>query len=231
MYFNSNSQNRIYDAVDFTLQDIHGNEYNLFDQFADGKTVILYFFSTTCGMCAIDAPKLDSVYQHYGGQTGNVAVWGIAYPTQTTEVIEDFILSTGISFPCLLTIESENVFDYYDVAYYPQTFVTCHYFSSGRIAYEDMQFYIEGCLSTEIDDVMEEKKVAVYTYQNHVFIKNDTEKEALVEIYSINAVMIDKIKLLPFEERKVSELKENRFFIIKTIIDNTTVEITKHILH
>lgn len=154
------AQSRVDDAVDFTIPDTQGNEYNLFEQFEQGKVVVLYFFSPYCGNCYYEAPILDSVYQHYGGEDGDVLVWGIAYPYATYQQIDSFKNTTGVTFPCLSTTMTEPVFYYYDVGYTPQAIVTCHYMSSGSIAYAAFEYFIEGCLDTNTSQVNIENKIA-----------------------------------------------------------------------
>jgi len=166
--FLSLAQNRPTDAVDFTISDTEGNYYNLFEQFEQGKVVVLYFFSTSCGSCYLEAPVLDTVYENYGLGEQDVLVWGIAYPGATDEQIDIFQDSTNVRFPCLSTAHSTNVFALYDVGYTPQTHVTCNFMASGKIAYQDLDYYIQGCFTTNDKNINNNHDISIVSHQSYI---------------------------------------------------------------
>ena len=68
----ANAQTSLTQAVDFTVTDIHGNTFNLFNHLDSGKHVIIDFFFTTCGPCQASVPTLNDAYTKYGCNTGDV---------------------------------------------------------------------------------------------------------------------------------------------------------------
>ncbi len=225
------NQSRVDDAVDFTIPDTQGNEYNLFEQFDDGKVVVLYFFSPYCGSCYYDAPILDSVYQHYGGEDGDVIVWGIAYPYATHQKIDSFKNTTGISYPCLSTNMTEPVFYYYNVGYTPQTIVTCHYMSSGSIAYAHLEYYIEGCFGNFPTNI--QKQIAPANIQienNSIIVNNNLQEKISVQIVDVRGRILKQKTCKPGEEIVINSLNLFQLYIINIISESGDIQVEKLLL-
>lgn len=51
--------------ADFTITDINGNEYGLYDLLAEKKAVVLNFWFCGCGPCASEFPALNKAYNSY----------------------------------------------------------------------------------------------------------------------------------------------------------------------
>lgn len=85
-------------AIDFTLVDTEGNQWNLFDELSKGKTVVLDFFFADCKPCQKWTPLLDSLYQGYGGDTGNVLVLGIS-DRDNNATLNSFKQTYNASYP------------------------------------------------------------------------------------------------------------------------------------
>lgn len=66
-------------AVDFSVKDIHGNKIELFPILDEGKLVVIDFFSTSCGPCALFAPDIQQSYEDFGENSGNVFFMNIAW--------------------------------------------------------------------------------------------------------------------------------------------------------
>jgi thiol-disulfide isomerase/thioredoxin len=64
-------------AVDFTVTDIEGHSFNLFNKLNSNKYVCIDFFYTTCGPCQLTAPKVSGAYTNFGCNGGNVFFIGI----------------------------------------------------------------------------------------------------------------------------------------------------------
>ena len=124
---NSYAQHKESPAIDFTIEDTQGNIVNLFDEMENDKTVILFFFSSDCGGCHVEAPKVDSIYRQFGSGQQQLLVWGIAEENSTLEDVLEFIDETEISFPCFPTGHATDVFELYDITYMPQLFIICDY--------------------------------------------------------------------------------------------------------
>ncbi len=59
-------------AVDFTVTDIHGNTYSLFEILASGQHVMIDFFFVDCGTCQTYQGQVNQVYSDYGCNSGGV---------------------------------------------------------------------------------------------------------------------------------------------------------------
>lgn len=53
-------------VADFTVTDIEGNTFSLYDITAQGKYVVLDFFFSTCGPCQATAPYFNQLHETYG---------------------------------------------------------------------------------------------------------------------------------------------------------------------
>ncbi len=70
--FNVKSQTTLTTAVDFTVTDLNGNSFNLFNTLNSNKYVFIDFFFTTCVPCQQNTPKVQYAFQHFGCNTSNV---------------------------------------------------------------------------------------------------------------------------------------------------------------
>ena len=66
-------------ALNFSVKDIYGNNIELFSLLDDDKIVLIEFFSTSCGPCALYAPEVQASYEDFGENTGNVYIMGICW--------------------------------------------------------------------------------------------------------------------------------------------------------
>lgn len=83
---------------DFTITDIHGTEWNLYDQLGKGKTIVLDFFFKDCKPCQTYTPMIEQLYQDYGADTGKVLVIGIS-DRDDNESIKKFEKDFGVTYP------------------------------------------------------------------------------------------------------------------------------------
>lgn len=146
-------------AIDFTLPDIYGEQVTLFDTLAEGKTVLLYFFSCSCVHCYTMAPIADSVFQRFGSGSENLTVWGIAQYYYNNEQVSDFIDSTGISFRCFSTGHEADVFSLYNITYTPQLIMICGSEASESIPQDMIVETLNYCFPTKIATP---KEVSIY---------------------------------------------------------------------
>ncbi|OFY27657.1 MAG: hypothetical protein A2275_03710 [Bacteroidetes bacterium RIFOXYA12_FULL_35_11] len=82
-------------ATDFTLTDTQGNTWNLYEQLDAGKTVVLDFFSTTCGSCISSVPNINQLWIDNGSGNGSVLVWGIETNNAGNVQIDSFMVNYG----------------------------------------------------------------------------------------------------------------------------------------
>ncbi|MFH2143013.1 MAG: redoxin family protein [Bacteroidota bacterium] len=147
-----NSYSQLY-APDFTMTDTQGHTYNLHDECAQGKTVVLDFFYRFCGTCQINTPKLDSIWHNYGADGSTVWVWGIEGvigPTSGTNAeVDSFKTTYGATYPCFSTEFNDDTILYlYDILYTPKYFVVCPDTRMKPTGIDDLEHYIEICLAS-----------------------------------------------------------------------------------
>lgn len=92
------SQCMIDTAVNFSVKDIYGNNIELFPILDEGKLVVIDFYSTSCGPCALYAPDIQASYEDFGENTSNVHFISIDYGDDNAGV-EYFDSLYSISIP------------------------------------------------------------------------------------------------------------------------------------
>lgn len=108
---------------DFTLKDIPGNTFNLYNTLKNNHTklVLLNFYSTKCPICAKALPGIEKIYEDY--QKKGILVVGINTDTQQMEEARDEVIKKyNLTYPILLDSEAK-VYSLYSVAGIPNLFV------------------------------------------------------------------------------------------------------------
>ncbi|NOU47751.1 MAG: redoxin domain-containing protein [Bacteroidales bacterium] len=72
-----NAQTPLTIAEDFTVTDLDGNEFNLFNTLNSNKFVVIDFFYCTCVPCQLNTPKVQFAFQYFGCNTSNVIFIGM----------------------------------------------------------------------------------------------------------------------------------------------------------
>ncbi len=105
---------------DFTVTDIYGIRHTLSEYQAQGKSVFLDFFTTSCVSCQVLSPIIDTVFRAFGCNCDNIVFLGIN-KFADDESVYDFTQEFGMSFPVASGIEGNGneVFNIFNVNYTP----------------------------------------------------------------------------------------------------------------
>ena len=94
-------------ARDFTLETPEGRPVSLSDY--RGQVVLINFWATWCPPCRAEIPGFETVYQ--ANKDKGFMVLGINVE-EGAQQVEDFLASTGVSFPILLDENGEVMKEY-----------------------------------------------------------------------------------------------------------------------
>lgn len=134
-------------APSFELADQSGTVHELSEY--RGRVVVLDFFTTWCTYCKQTIPELQSVYEDYGRNEGDVVVLAVANPSTSERpnnadvsqgMVESFLKGKGAEYPCLMDLDG-SVLSSYQVSGYPTTVVIA---ADGSVA-----SYIPGAVSED----------------------------------------------------------------------------------
>ena len=115
------AQTPLTEAVDFTVKDIHGTQYQLFDILDNQqKYVFIDFFSVTCGPCQTIAPMVETVYQNFGKNEAELFVMAIDQ-NFSNEMVLEFEEIYNTHYPAISGQEGNGgeVYEAYEIPYYP----------------------------------------------------------------------------------------------------------------
>lgn len=113
----------------FEGKDQNGFTHRLEDY--KGKVIFLNFWASWCGPCKMEMPDVQSLYEEYGENKGDVIVLGVTNPknkqySNSSDVEEEelkkFIKDGGYTFPTILNA-SGDIFADYEISAFPTTFI------------------------------------------------------------------------------------------------------------
>lgn len=84
------------EPVDFTLQQLHGDEISLSD--FRGKWVVLNYWATWCAPCRKEIPELSELNE----SRDDIVVLGLAFEDTEIENFDEFLKEFHPSYPLLL---------------------------------------------------------------------------------------------------------------------------------
>jgi len=104
-------------ADDFTLPLLGGGNAALSSY--RGKVVILNFWATWCQPCLIEMPSMETLYQRFNAQGLEILAVDIG---QSASTVQQFIRSTGYTFPVMLD-SANRVSFVYGIRAIPTTYI------------------------------------------------------------------------------------------------------------
>lgn len=105
-------------APAFSLPDLQGREVSLAGM--EGRVVAVNFWTTWCGACRAEIPRLARVLAANSGKCFELL--GIVEESGSPADVEPFVRKLGVSYPVLLD-DGGKVGEAYGVSGYPQTFL------------------------------------------------------------------------------------------------------------
>jgi len=105
-------------APAFALETLNGAKGDLQDY--RGRFVVLNFWATWCPPCLEEMPSLEALQQRYRDK--NLRVLAISSDEEGAEIVNQFIVKLGTTFPILLDPD-QQVSDRYGAGSLPVTFV------------------------------------------------------------------------------------------------------------
>ncbi len=94
------TQTTLTTAVDFTVTDINGNSHNLFSYLNAGKYVCIDFFYKDCPACGTTTPYLQTTFQNFGCNEGNLIVLAIS-SRDDVATLSSYANTNGFAFPMI----------------------------------------------------------------------------------------------------------------------------------
>jgi peroxiredoxin len=82
-------------APDVSFPDLRTGDEQTFEEFRDGRPVLVNFFYRTCPPCIEEMPDLQAAYDQYGDE---VAFLGISYRESVEDGLE-LVDRTGVEYP------------------------------------------------------------------------------------------------------------------------------------
>lgn len=177
-------------APDFTLVDVKGTSYNLYQQLNQGKTVVLDFFGVQCGTCQTDIAYLENIYQSYGGSNGNVVIWGIESLGFNNAELDAFVTAAGGTYPRFGLGGNTDLLQLYQVTAIPGYFVICPNGMVKPVAVESIPSYLDACtamLNTPLSVPYSDKLSSLSFNQNRLDIHYESaiSGELSFELYDV----------------------------------------------
>ncbi|PLX23524.1 MAG: hypothetical protein C0599_04315 [Salinivirgaceae bacterium] len=218
---------------DFTMTSIDGVTYNLFDELDDGKTIVLDFFSTTCGSCQESIPFLENAWNEYLQNGTYGYVWSIEAAYRPDSLVQEFMDQYGATFPGFSIVNDDSVvndtFGYY-VPYTPYFYIICPNYKIHNFSIDELDSFIANCgVQVGLEDQIWEH-TKIYTYNNVIkYIDLPSSHDIhQMELYDITGRKI--LKKNVFETSGEIRLPENLNGVYLVKVSNTTNEFSTKIL-
>lgn len=134
-----NESSKLYEAPDFTLQNLEGDKVNLSDY--RGKVVFINFWATWCGPCRHEIPAFIELQKEYGED--KLAILGISLDQGDLSVVPAFAEEYGINYEVLYA-SAEVVGMYGGIRSIPTTFIVDRdgNLRDGRVGFPGKDYFV-----------------------------------------------------------------------------------------
>lgn len=106
-------------SLEFTVQDIDGNDVNLSDFY--GKPIVLNFWASWCPPCKSEMPEFNQVYNELNGDVQFLMINQTDGDRETIETGSEYVKSQGFTFPVYYDTKLGAAYTY-NVTAIPTTF-------------------------------------------------------------------------------------------------------------
>ncbi len=106
-------------SLDFTVQDIDGNNVKLSDFY--GKPIVLNFWASWCPPCKSEMPEFNQVYNELAGDVQFLMINQTDGDRETIETGSEYVKSQGFTFPVFYDTKLEAAYTY-NVTAIPTTY-------------------------------------------------------------------------------------------------------------
>ena len=126
------------------------------------------------------------MWQVRGYNGDSLWVWGISAPYGDSTLIEEFIDSTGVTFPLMPTAYGDSIISLYGITYTPKYFAICPDHSMKGFEYgaeENIVIFIDNCqndTTTNINGLI--NNISVTYFANKLQLTSKTEDDVLIFI-------------------------------------------------
>ena len=107
----SDNDEEVYPATDFTVYDVDDNKVNLFD--FKGKPIVLNFWASWCPPCRKEMPDFNEVYKEYKDEVVFMMVDLVDGVRETKKKGLDHVREQGYEFPVYFDIDQDAAYEYW----------------------------------------------------------------------------------------------------------------------
>lgn len=107
----SDKDEEVYPATDFTVYDVDDNKVNLFD--FKGKPIVLNFWASWCPPCRKEMPDFNEVYKEYKDEVVFMMVDLVDGVRETKKKGLDHVREQGYEFPVYFDIDQDAAYEYW----------------------------------------------------------------------------------------------------------------------
>lgn len=218
-----------FEALDFSVVDIHGNAFDLFEILEGGQFVFIDFFNYTCISCRESIPYIVESYYRYGCNTGDVFYVEIN-ATHGDELCFRWCEEFGVEFPTISVDGGARKFSalyHIDAAPHfiliaPDHSVVLDGSSSGFYiydlqsiidAFEPLGIHVKDC-NADLDE-MEGELVDVYPNPAGSFVNLTVNESGVLRVFNALGQTVDSFVADGGQTRLVTENYPNGLYFVQ----------------